>query len=182
MRYFGCMLLRRRLAATLLVLGFVGVTSNAVAQPSMAYYLKMPEVHNYRLTEPKLQAYDRIERRILSAKPSDPLVKAMLQKPPEHASLDVLEKSLEKTPLKPLIEGNGMTIREWFMVPIILRGAAAADSYYEKTRQLPGGIVSIENLTFYVNHKSEVTKMMSDWSDLMAKQEQAVDKAGLRKH
>lgn len=141
---------------------------------SIVPYLKTPEVHNYRLTESKLQAYDRIERRILSAQPTDPIVKAMLRPPPEHASLDGLAKSLENTPLKPLIESNGMTVKEWFIIPMLLRGSQAADAYYEKNKKMPGYVVSLENITFYVEHRAEIKKMMADWSALMTKQEQAV--------
>jgi len=173
---------RRWLSATLIISGFLAFAAHGLADISMAYYLKMPEVHNYKLTEAKLQAFDRVERRIFSVKPNDPLVKAMNQHPRQNASLDELVRSMEDTPIKPLVESNGLTVREWFIWQIVLRGAQAAASYYEKTHQPPTGVVSQDTLAFYVTHEEEINKMRREWSELMAKQNQAANPPAPKKN
>jgi hypothetical protein len=166
------MLLRRGLCAAL-VLIFAGLFASAAlsaAELSVGFYLKQPEVHNYQLTEEKLQSFDRVSRRVFSLKRSDPIVKALSQKAPPNAPISQLVQMLEATPLKPLIESEGLTIRDWLIMEWLLKATPAAYNYYAATGKYPGATVSMENVTFYSQHRTEIEKMVTAWSKLRAEQ------------
>jgi hypothetical protein len=166
------MLLRRGLWAAL-VFVFAGLFASAAlsaAELSVGFYLKQPEVHNYQLTEEKLQAFDRVSRRVYSLKRSDPIVKALGQKVPANAPISKLVEMLE--PIRPLVESNGLTVRDWLIMEWLLKATPAAYNYYAATGKYPGTTVSMQNLTFYSQHRTEIEKMSTEWSKLLAEQMQ----------
>jgi hypothetical protein len=166
------MLSRSWLCASLVLVlgGLSGSASLSAAELSVGFYLKQPEVHNYQLTEEKLQAFDRISTRVYSLKPSDPIVQALKQQVPPNAPLGKLVEML--TPLKPLVESNGLTVREWLIMEMLLKATPAAYNYYATTGKYPGATVSMGNLTFYTQHRTEIDKMVAAWSKLRAQQMQ----------
>ena len=174
MRYFGKMLSRSWLCASLALIlgGLFASASLSAAELSVGFYLKQPEVHNYQLTEEKLQAFDRISTRVYSLKPSDPIVQALKQQVPPNAPLTRLVQMLEPSPLKPLVESNGLTLRDWLIMEMLLKATPAAYNYYATTGKLPGATVSMGNLTFYGQHRTEIDKMVAAWSKLRAQQVQ----------
>ena len=158
-----------------LVLVFAGLfasTALSAAELSVKFYLEQPEVHNYRITEEKLKAFDRISCRVYSLKRSDPIVKALKQPVPPNAPLGKLVEMLDGTPLKPLVESNGLTIRDFLIMEMLLKATPAAYNYYATTGKYPGTTVSTENLTFYSQHRTEIEKMVAEWSKLFAEQMQ----------
>jgi hypothetical protein len=166
------MLLRRWLSATLILGGLLAPVALSAADLSVGFYLKDPQVHNYRLTEEKLQAFDKVSRRVYSLKPSDPIVKALKQPVPHEAPISKLVEILEATPLKQLVESNGLTVRDWLIMEMVIKATQAAYNYYAATGKFPGATVSTDNMTFYGQHRDEIEKMVKVWSQLLAVQVQ----------
>jgi hypothetical protein len=55
---------------------------------------------------------------------------------------------------------------------MLLKATPAAYNYYATTGKLPGATVSTGNLTFYTQHRTEIDKMVAEWSKLRAQQMQ----------
>jgi hypothetical protein len=166
------MLSRRRLWASLFVVGLCATVARSANDLSVAYYLKDPQVHYFRLTEERLQAFDKISCRIYSLKPSDPIVKALSKSPPPKAPIGRLVEILEATPLKPVVESNGLTVHDWLIFEIVLKVTQSAYPYYVQTRRFPSAATTLENMTFYIQHKPEIDKMETVWAKLLRQQMQ----------
>lgn len=164
------MLSRRWLCATLILAGLLASAGLSAADLSIGFYLRQPEVHNYQLTEEKLQAFDKAERRVFSLKPSDPVVKALNQRVPPNAPISQLVQILEATPLKSLVESSGLTVRDWLIMEWVLKATKAAYYYRSGTGKDPGNVVSADNMTFYGEHRAEIEKMSAVWSKLLSEQ------------
>jgi len=166
------MLSRRWLCAPLIFAGLLASAALSASELSVGLYLRDPQVHNFQLTEEKLQAFDRAERRIYSLKPSDPVVTALSRPVPHNAPLSKLVETLEATPVKPLVESSGMTVHDWLIMEMVLKATKAAYNYYSGTGKNPGNIVSRDNMTFYGEHKTEIETMSAGWSKLLSQQVQ----------
>jgi hypothetical protein len=170
MRYFGCMQSCRGLVVSLMCSGLLAAVPMSAADLSVGFYLRDPQVHFYRLTEEKLQGFDKAARRVWSVKPSDPIAKALSQKPTPGAPFSQLVQMLEATPFKAAVESSGITVRDWLSMELVLKGVQTGYKYYKQHGTYPDKLATMDNMRFYIEHKPEIDQMEVVWSKLRSKQ------------
>ena len=141
-----------------------------VLQADTAADLK--EVHNFQLTEKKLDQFAQAVRNMAAAAEKNPELMKDDDSQESDASIDDMVATLEKTPqMKKAVGDAGLTSREFILFQMALFSSAMGSHIVDQGQKLPAEF-SAEHVKFYKAHEEKFKSLQKEWEAMSKKFEE----------
>ena len=124
-----------------------------------------PEIKGYKLTMPKIRAYDVVVHKLYAATKADPALKTSFKTAGTKKTLNDMVAAVESNPkMLTVIQSSGLNAREFCVLPMGIMSAGTAYMIQTQYKKDASNTANADNIAFYGANRDEIEKLTKTWT------------------